>query len=151
MDGIQLKVEGLTATLAYLDSWKKEARDAIGIGLEKFMKDLTNRVREEIIRADLVESGDMLRSVEGEILGYTESEWEGAVVVGVLYAAVQEKGATIESDGYMVFVNPANGQFVFAEKVTIPATPFLKPVVEAFESKAQEYVYEEFVRRGLLT
>lgn len=55
--------------------------------------------------------------------------WSQALGSVIIYAAVQEHGATISSKGTYPLRNAKTGQ-VFGQSVTIPARPWMKPAVE---------------------
>lgn len=151
-----------------LDDFGKTAARAIDRAMQVHLELISATVRKSTYRtAGLkVRTGDLIRSVGarggkgifGTRVRATSKGFEVTGEIGsrLIYAAVQEKGMTIEAKRgpWLVFpILAAGGGTVVtgwarAKKVTIPARPYLEPAVE--QSKARGAVlFREAYQRAM--
>jgi phage gpG-like protein len=149
MDGVKVSVEGWSDWLAWNNKQINDLQSAIDAGMMKFTEHLEEKVQENIRRQGLVESGEMLRSIEFNLIDSTTVEWEGELLVAVEYAAIHEYGGVIHAkDGYLIFPSPDSNDLIYAEKVVIPAKPFIEPAVNSMRSMLDQFIYDELKDRG---
>lgn len=105
--------------------------DAASKGLRSGAEHLIQQIKIKISDIDLIDSGDLMGSVQEDELHVSTHSW---ITFGPhkVYAAIHEFGGTIVpiNGPYLVFQGK-DGKTVFAKSVTIPARPYIRPTLDS--------------------
>lgn len=109
-------------------------RGGLGIGAERGAIQLKRNVQKHIRARGLLMTSAYVKSIEARKLQarlVPSENW--AVLSSLIYAAIQEYGATIRARRAPYLVFQVGGQWVRVRQVTIPPRPHWRPAIE--ESK----------------
>jgi phage gpG-like protein len=93
-----------------------------------------------------VRTGHLRRSIQSDVRKKYDS-LVGILFSDVVYAAVQEYGATIKPRVKDFLRFQVNGDFVYTRQVIIPARPFLGPALQDNLTTIQQIVRDEIVEQ----
>ena len=133
-----------------LQTLESEFDEAVEEALSEYEQEFVNQIKGNIQAQGLVETGRMRDSVSAEVRKSAEG-FEGEVSIDVEYATTHEFGAVINSSGDkpLAFQNE-DGNWVYSDKVVVPARPFVTPVVENLGDQLEEFIGTRVQKRLVL-
>lgn len=135
--------KGLRLTLDDKDLRRRLARcedivkkEASSKGLRAGSNYLIGQIKINITQRPLVDTGNLLNSVQEDELHLGEKAW---ITFGphTVYARIHEYGGVIRpTNGKFLVFKGKDGNMVFTKSVTIPARPYIRPALDEHGDEA---------------
>jgi len=145
---LQVKFELTEKSKRWLKKYPSDFEEAFYKALKKGMWYAERQAKASFGSAGKpkVRTGHLRRSIKSDV-DRKYGSLVGVLFSDVIYAAVQEEGATIRPRVKDFLRFQVGGQFVYARQVIIPARPFLGPALSDNLTKIQQIVRDSLVEQ----